>query len=271
MTHRSAENLRFPTLWPSGIRSFASNPSGRDLIVGDIHGHFGKLWQSLDAIGFDASRDRLFSAGDLVDRGPESHRACEWLDQPWFHAVCGNHDFMAWRRALGEPYPEVDHRAHGGEWLDALPAGERLAIGQRLSALPLAIEIETRGGEGGGETRGGRVGVVHADCPFDDWDAFRAALRRRDPTDAHAIALADACLWSVERHARQYTGRVAGVTAVVHGHLTLAQPCTLGNAHFIDTGGGDPTGHFTFLDARTLQRSRGPGGTYRRMDRRSFR
>jgi len=38
--------------------------------------------------------DQLFSVGDLVDRGPESHRVLEWLARPWFFAICGNHDFM---------------------------------------------------------------------------------------------------------------------------------------------------------------------------------
>ena len=74
---------------------------GRDLIVGDVHGCFTKLRASLDAVGFNLERDRLFSVGDLVDRGPESDRALEWLAQPWFHAISGNHEDMAIRWPLG--------------------------------------------------------------------------------------------------------------------------------------------------------------------------
>jgi len=51
---------------------FACNAVGRDFAVGDIHGCFSHLRRSLEAIGFDASVDRLFSVGDLIDRGPES-------------------------------------------------------------------------------------------------------------------------------------------------------------------------------------------------------
>jgi len=40
--------------------------------VGDIDGCFSHLRRSLEAIGFDASVDRLFSVRDLIDRGPES-------------------------------------------------------------------------------------------------------------------------------------------------------------------------------------------------------
>ncbi|MBZ0074391.1 metallophosphoesterase [Bordetella hinzii] len=38
--------------------------------------------------------------GDLVDRGPESADVLKWLERPWFHAICGNHDLMTWRRAI---------------------------------------------------------------------------------------------------------------------------------------------------------------------------
>ena len=62
------------------------------------------------------------------------------------------------RRALGKPFPEVDHLFHGGEWRDDLDSGELNRIGQRLAALPLALEVQSPNG---------LVGLVHADCPFD--------------------------------------------------------------------------------------------------------
>jgi hypothetical protein len=33
------------------VRRFARNPLGRDLIVGDVHGHFTRLQAALDAVG----------------------------------------------------------------------------------------------------------------------------------------------------------------------------------------------------------------------------
>ena len=61
---------------------FARNERGRDFAVGDIHGCFSDLARGLKAIGFDEKADRLFSVGDLVDRGPESTHALEWLASP---------------------------------------------------------------------------------------------------------------------------------------------------------------------------------------------
>lgn len=83
------------------FRRLLANIRGRDLAVGDIHGHFQRLEKCLEAVRFDPAVDRLFSVGDLVDRGPHSEAALEWLAQPWFHAVQGNHEALAITRVRG--------------------------------------------------------------------------------------------------------------------------------------------------------------------------
>ncbi len=236
---------------------FMRNPLGRDFAVGDIHGCFTELTRALDTIGFDGRVDRLFSVGDLVDRGPESHHVLHWLEQPWFHAICGNHDFLAWHTALGVPYPAVDHLAHGGSWLALLPQNLQHRIGERLAALPLALEIETASGT---------VALVHADCPFDDWRAMQAV--RWDAIDP-AGALADCCLWSFERHRRHYAEPIRNIRAVVHGHLVVPTVEILGNVYFIDTGGWRPGGCFTFLELHTLTAISGPANTRVAVNRRN--
>ncbi len=93
---------------PEGVRGsqvmrFELNQRGRDFAVGDVHGCFTALQSALDSIGFSPTHDRLFCMGDLVDRGPESRLAEEWLEQPWFASTMGNHDLMASDYALGAP------------------------------------------------------------------------------------------------------------------------------------------------------------------------
>lgn len=66
---------------------FERNRNGRDFAVGDVHGCFTALQAALDAIGFSPEVDRLFCAGDLVDRGPESHLVVSWLDKSWFFST----------------------------------------------------------------------------------------------------------------------------------------------------------------------------------------
>ena len=50
-------------------RHFSTNTKGRDFVVGDIHGELEMLKSELVKVGFDHSKDRLFSVGDMVDRG----------------------------------------------------------------------------------------------------------------------------------------------------------------------------------------------------------
>ena len=78
----------------SPIRYLPANSQGKDYIVGDLHGCFGLLERLLHAVHFDKCRDRLFSVGDLADRGPESLRCIQLLDEEWFYAVRGNHELM---------------------------------------------------------------------------------------------------------------------------------------------------------------------------------
>ena len=76
-------------------RAVGRNPAagGRDWVVGDVHGCFRTLRRALLAIDFEDGKDRLFSVGDLIDRGPNSIEALEWLEDGRFSAVVmGNHE-----------------------------------------------------------------------------------------------------------------------------------------------------------------------------------
>lgn len=235
------------------LATYPINEQGRDFAVGDIHGHFSLLKDALRAVDFDGRRDRLFSAGDLVDRGPESALAARWLAQPWFHAIRGNHEAMACAAATGDADAADLHLSNGGKWLPALPEAERQSLIDQLLKLPLALEVATAGGP---------VGLVHADLPFDDWQAFAADARSGQLSSRDR----DVCLWSIARHARRYAQPVTGVRAVVHGHVTVPRMEVLGNVYFIDTHHSrrpaGQQGHFTLLELATLQAHEGPGGSW---------
>lgn len=221
------------------IKHFERNAVGRDFAVGDIHGCFSKLQKALDAAGFDPHHDRLFSVGDLVDRGPESEQAVEWLAMPWFHAVRGNHEQMT---IDAQRAAETDlHFINGGAWFYGIPSFERAAIADVLADLPLAIEVETAAG---------LVGLVHADCPRRDWASLVAALEAGNAEAEHVAAM---CQWSRRRIQAEDVSGVSGVQAVVVGHTPVRQPAVLGNVYHIDTGGWFKDGHFTLLNLATLE------------------
>lgn len=234
----------FPeTTEASPVVRFAENVSGRDFAVGDIHGHFTRLQAALDAFGFDPAVDRLFSVGDLIDRGPESREVDEWLlRKPWFHAVRGNHEQMlvdshaagctSDQRAL--------HFINGGAWFYELSNIEQDSYASILRNLPLVIEVQTPHG---------LIGIVHADVPQGRWEAMTEALGGSSMKAHHAAAILQ---WSRKRLADGDCAGVDGVRAVIVGHTPVRQPTVLGNVYHIDTGGWR-NGHFTLLDLSTLQ------------------
>jgi hypothetical protein len=95
------------------VRHLDANQVGRDFVVGDIHGCFSKLSAELERLRFDRDVDRLFSVGDLVDRGPESAAVVDWGMIGIVHGDCpfaswselvaahaGTEADLAWERTL---------------------------------------------------------------------------------------------------------------------------------------------------------------------------
>lgn len=227
------------------FRRYAINTAGRDFAVGDIHGHFTRLRAAMSAVNFDPEVDRLFSVGDLVDRGPECTDALNWLDQPWFHAVRGNHEDYAVRYAAGNPVDPANYRRNGGGWLLDLPVAEQRSFGNAFAALPIAIEVETVAGS---------VGILHADCPMEAWWMIESVFSGEATTSTQK-RVRDECMWSRGRIEGEDESGVLGLRALVVGHTPLSQPRWLGNVVHIDTKGWseDGSGHFTFLRLDTLQ------------------
>jgi serine/threonine protein phosphatase 1 len=209
------------------------NRSGRDFVIGDLHGHRPALERALAECHFTAERDRLFSVGDLVDRGPDSPGAAALIREPWFHAVRGNHEDMLLRVLGGELRMIEVWRYNGGDWaLDGwtVNAAGRTA-GALCARLPLAITLEHRSGR--------RFGICHAQSPVTDWAQLDALAG--DAQAEHEM------LWGRERIRRDDAPAVRGVDWTIHGHTVVAAPKRSANALFIETGIFLPGGRLTLL------------------------
>lgn len=194
------------------IHKFDPNTKGKDFVVGDIHGTFSKLTDQLLEIGFDFDNDRLFCTGDLVDRGPESHLALDWLAYPWFHSVRGNHEDMAIGWAEGNPYTpgassEGLYIRNGGQWFIDMNFKEQQLFADTFKQLPFRIQV-------------GQYGIVHAEAP-QDW------LR---PDAEHTM------LWSRNRVTLKDKRGTTNIKKVFLGHTPMNKPLECGNNHYIDTG-----------------------------------
>lgn len=229
---------------PKLVKKFPVNTTGRDFAVGDIHGHFTLLQKALDELGFDPDVDRLFSVGDLVDRGPECEHVLEWLDKPWFHPVRGNHDDYVCRH---DTCDIGNWLQNGGAWFMSLTDAERGEYAAQFREIPIAIEVETHGG---------LVGLLHADCPFPSWRYLLEKLEDGAEGNAGLLrSIKNACMWSRRRVELEDGSGVEDVRVLVVGHTPLASPLSLGNVIHIDTAGWCPHkgGFFTFLNLNSLK------------------
>jgi serine/threonine protein phosphatase 1 len=63
----------------------------RRIIIGDVHGHYKGLMTLLEAISPGES-DRVYFLGDLIDRGPDSARVVDFVQQSPYQCLLGNHE-----------------------------------------------------------------------------------------------------------------------------------------------------------------------------------
>lgn len=199
-------------------RHIPKNKTGRDFVVGDIHGHFDLLMEELSYSGFDPKRDRVFSVGDLIDRGPASLKCLELLDKPWFYTVRGNHEQMMIDWATGDSFPTWQRNY--GVWTAALEPSEISMWISRLEHLPIAMTIEVNDST---------VGICHAEPCGHDWQAMTA-----DPKCQQQM------MWGRKVLRSEVDPKpVTGIDITIHGHTPVPKPRRIGNRHFIDTGAGD--------------------------------
>ena len=218
------------------ISRHAVNTRGRDFVCGDLHGETERLWRRLKQLEFDTSRDRLFSVGDLIDRGRDSAGALGLLDQPWFYAVQGNHETMLIDATLYGQDLEQWH-AIGGDWSRWVPPAWLRRQAARLEKLPHIMVV----GEGAQ-----RFNIVHAGM----LDAAGLVLSDADVDDVlapHRLE-AEPLLWS-RVLARDYwkilQGKAAagpawqaGLSLTFCGHTPVSVPGLYRSHYFLDGGAG---------------------------------
>lgn len=130
---------------------------GKDYVVGDLHGCYHMLSQLLDEIKFDYDKDRLFSVGDLVDRGLYSEKCLDLLSEKWFFAVLGNHEdmiraamvqFLRDNNAYYGPVLDWHNQEcnaasatyNGGEWLQKILLSKFLSLEAKIDYCKRNIE-----------------------------------------------------------------------------------------------------------------------------------
>ena len=226
------------------------NDKGRDFVVGDVHGHFETLRHALAELKV-GDHDRVFSLGDLVDRGPHSWEAIDWMagggERRFDLVLRGNHEQMMlgglevperlrWRKP--SPYAWDVWARSGGTWWKGPRATEdaKETWAHTLHRLPYCARVETALGS---------VGLVHASPVCARWEELEDQVQSHEwPADLTRKR----ALWSRVRHGWQqrdllgdsedeyYLGPVEGVRCVITGHPPVREPLWHENVIGIDTG-----------------------------------
>ena len=160
------------------IKHFEANIEGRDFVIGDLHGSYEVFLNLLENLKFDGEKDRMFSVGDLIDRGPDSLNCLRLLREPWFHCVMSNHEQMMLEAFDGGYMGQFWFRNGGNwglqffkDWTDQ-KRDKHLAVGgfkippetedfmkllSLVRELPLLITVDMQDGS--------KTHIIHAELP----------------------------------------------------------------------------------------------------------
>ncbi len=239
----------------SPIRRLPLNSAGKDYVVGDLHGCFNLLENLLAHVNFNTACDRLFSVGDLIDRGPDSLRCLRLLAEPWFYSVKGNHEMMMWdffvpyllNGTLEKPDSgdNSDFLDNGGDWvgqyydLDCQCMTEEFNRHLKMAlAMPLIWLI------GEGEHR---FHVIHAELFRPDYRTSKQLVWLDSDIDnwfekgAIDLNVQDRLFWGrtlIGNSGKYQTiGRIQeGLSMTFCGHSIIPNPQQICSHLYIDTG-----------------------------------
>lgn len=247
-----------------------SKPEGLAFFVGDIHGQYDLLMETLDEVGFEADKGHvLFSVGDLIDRGPKNMECLKLLDEPWFYAVRGNHEDFMIKTVLHDCRESENMWAYnGGGWAGAYykkePGAYRfedelVTYARKLEEAPYIREVQTAHSNQ-------KIAIVHAEIPRNFnykelitnnpnqeikandlealiWQRTLASQLGRN-LFAENIGEFDGCRFLKSRDDYAYPTKELVADVIISGHTPMSKPVLVGRNLFIDTGaarGSKPT------------------------------
>jgi bis(5'-nucleosyl)-tetraphosphatase (symmetrical) len=214
-------------------------------IVGDLQGCVRELEQLLVAIAFDPDRDQLWSAGDLINRGPDSLATLRLWRSLGGRGVIGNHEVYALCARSGR-WPRK--RDTLDELFAAPDADELFSC---LRSLPAMVCLPRDAGDARD------VWLVHAGVhpQWTDLHAVAARLQAREHDDdwllsdeVSFLTRVRCCTESGERSAfdlepqncpppyRPWDAYYSGDALIVHGHWAWRGHYRSGSVIGLDSG-----------------------------------
>jgi serine/threonine protein phosphatase 1 len=206
------------------VHYYDLNPNGNTYVVGDIHGCYEELIIALKSIGFNFSRDILFSLGDIVDRGTDDYRTMSLIEEPWFRMILGNHEALHLENYLTHPN-------NGTYW--AIPCAEDndyeyTTFLDSCRNLPNAIILDNR------------YVLIHAALPLICYSGLAEVVDVKETlleyefwTDLYRP---DPTLWEIFYLHNPSVATLPGIERVFHGHYIQPTVTVKDKTTYLDTG-----------------------------------
>lgn len=213
------------------VKHLPPNPAGRDFVIGDLHGYRELLDRLMKKVSFDKTCDRLFSVGDIVDRGPDSPECLSLLEEPWFYAVRGNHEQMLVESVLCDDRLFDTWATRGGRWAQEWRKSDEIkAWAETVSRLPLVLVV----GKGSD-----RFNVMHGEFFGTDAQLDAGLLSAQDREDI---------LWGRKLARGLAFDPQHGLSLTFCGHSILPSCRKIGQQIFLDTGAFKGDGLLTMAE-----------------------
>jgi serine/threonine protein phosphatase 1 len=196
-------------------------------VIGDLHGKYSTFLRLLETSEFNAEKDIVISVGDLIDRGEDSLSCLELIEKPWFHAVIGNHEQLAYGSVEGVQLYIDNWVPNGGGWYYDLKEGDRIraeSLIRKAYTLPRIIELQVAKK---------KIIIAHACYPNQNYE-YGLDLQE------------ELIIWHRTEARNVKDGNVAkplvGVDLAIFGHNPMSQVTQSTNKIFLDTRCGYPAG-----------------------------
>ena len=239
----------------SPLQKLANNNAGNDYVIGDLHGCIDLLERLLIEVNFNKNTDRLFSVGDLIDRGPAPLACLHLLAEPWFYAVQGNHENMMLEffqeNLMAGQLPDLDYLEdsdffyNGGEWVkDYFQTEQQCMTAEFNQCLTLAKDLPMIYIVGEGKQR---FHVIHAELTRPKWkpasplvwldhDIDQWLIDEALTTDIETRLLWSRTLMSIEDDKQFNRKQQIGLSTTFCGHTFARKPRQVLSHVCIDTG-----------------------------------
>lgn len=209
-------------------------PNDGDLAIGDIHGDLPGLQNVLKEAKWNPDKQRLFTVGDLVDRGHDAKGVMDFLHQYGATNILGNHDWMHARNAhhvenemaTGKKNPMKPKLAKSDTMRQFGDVPTYLQYAKRMANFPLYLSFEDSQGPGY---------MVHGGVdPFNSMEnqqPDKLMVRRHHPMPDYFLEGEN------EQHPywqRSYKGHLG---TIVHGHHPMEKHDNFPNVVSLDGGG----------------------------------